>query len=119
MSFRLVHVSMRYLCQKERDQAFLYFTATAALLFFTFSAKVSIERQHTGHSLGMKVSHGLMVQVIKEGAGEELAIVVQIVGKLHLGHQGRILDPTVAEDDFIGRGGCGGGDGICRADRGE
>lgn len=60
-----------------------------------------------------------MVQVIKEGAGEELAVVVLVVGKLHLGHQSRILDPAVAEDDFIGRGCCGGGDGICRADRRE
>lgn len=111
-------MGMRYLCQKERTKR-PFFNRHRRSTLFTLSGKMSIERQHTSHSLGMKVSHGLIVQVVEEGAGEEHAVVVQVVGKLHLSHQGRILDPAVAEDDFIDRGGCGGGDGICRADRGK
>lgn len=63
----------------------------------------------------MEGSHGQGIQVVQEGAGEELAVVVLVVGELHLGHQGRILDPPVAEDDLIDRGRCCARDSVCRA----
>lgn len=64
----------------------------------------------------MEGNHSRVVQVVQEGAREDLAVVVMVVGELHLSHQSCILDPSVAEDDLVDRGCCCTGDSVGRGD---